>query len=126
VFRFRSNARRTVATLLLPLFSSLTLGAQSPARGIPPNPENPNAAALRDIERMPARDKARDHAAEEQREREFFERLTEFATTWNTLMKLCEKGVWNAKKAKQARKAFDRLVQSPGWVENAKDLPSVP
>jgi hypothetical protein len=115
--RIRCFARRSAATLLLGALCCLPAGAQTPVRDVPKNPDNQSSAALRDLENVPRRQEARDRAAEEKREREFMERMTEFATAWNALMKVCEKGVWNAKQAQQAHKAFERLVHSEGWVE---------
>ena len=120
MFRICSNARSTIATTLLAAICAAPLGAQLPARGSPANPDNPRTAALRDLDHVSERQKARERAADEKRQREFMERLTEFATAWNALMKVCEKGVWSAKEARHAHKAFERLVRSEGWVENSK------
>jgi hypothetical protein len=54
-------------------------------------------------------------------DREFTERLAEFATAWNQLMRIVDKGAWNLKQARKTRKAFERLVHSQGWVEKSKD-----
>jgi hypothetical protein len=54
-------------------------------------------------------------------DREFTERLAEFATAWNSLMQVAVKGAWNVKQARKTRRAFERLVHSQGWVEKSKD-----
>ncbi len=62
-------------------------------------------------------------AAVEKRQREFTVLLADFAGSWNKLMKLADRGGWNAKEAKKTRQAFERLVRSEGWIEEntAKD-----
>lgn len=107
--------------MLLAALCALPLGAQSPVRDSPKNPDNPRSAVLRDLDHVSEREQARERAADEKRQREFMERLTEFATAWNALMKVCEKGVWSSKEARHAHKAFERLVRSQGWVENTKE-----
>ncbi|MGE5646905.1 MAG: hypothetical protein ACM336_14050 [Acidobacteriota bacterium] len=101
------------------LLFGFALEAQGPgaARGIPRLPDDARAAALRDLQRVPERQEARKRAAVEKREREFVERMATFATAWNELVKGSEKGLWSAKHAKEAHKAFDRLVRTEGWVE---------
>ncbi len=109
-----------VRTALAAGVIALTLGAQAPPRNIPQPAVSERAAALEDLDRIPERDRERDRSAEAKKQRELMGRLTEFATVWNGLMKGCEKGVWDAKKATQARKAFERLVESPAWIEKDK------
>jgi len=50
-----------------------------------------------------------------------FYKFDDWAGPWNALMKVREKGVWSARQARQAHKAFERLVRSQGWVETTKE-----
>jgi hypothetical protein len=107
---------------LLAILCAMPLGAQ--LRDVPPNPEPPNAAALHDLARGSApqesQQDSKERAAAEKRARELFQRLADFAEAWNTLIKMSDKGVWNAKQAKRAHKAFERLVECQGWIETSK------
>jgi hypothetical protein len=59
--------------------------------------------------------------ASEKREREFSQRMAEFASNWNALVKQTGQGTWNAKQAEKTRKAFEKLIHSEGWLENKKE-----
>ncbi len=82
-------------------------------------PIEARARALRDLERSAADDSARvkQTAAAQERQREFVTRLADFANCWNQLMRTADKGVWNAKIASKTHKAFERLVEAEGWIE---------
>ncbi len=58
------------------------------------------------------------------RQDEFSSRIRVFAQSWNRLMRGAEKGVWKIEDAIKARKAFERLVRSEGWVETDRQAPS--
>lgn len=95
--------------------------AQLPGVGVPRNPDGGRSAALHDLDRLPERSQKAEHAKTAKAEREFLERLADFAKAWNALMKVREDGVWSAKQARRAHKAFERLVRSQGWVENPEE-----
>jgi hypothetical protein len=54
------------------------------------------------------------------RQREFAACVVEFTKAWNALMVKGAQGLWSPKQAKAVHKAFARLVQSEGWMEDAK------
>jgi hypothetical protein len=112
--------RPALAAMLLPAMVVVSSAAQLPTRDVPPSPDSNRSAALHALEQVAERGKKADRAKVEKANLEFNERMTEFASAWNALIKVCEKGVWSAKQARQAHKAFERLVRSQGWVENTK------
>ncbi len=107
--------------ILVPATLVAVLAAgQSPSGATVPNPDA-RADALHKWEA------AADHksvkkeaAADERRQNELYGKLSEFAESWNRLMQLAQKGVWNAKQAKKTREAFERLVRSNAWTEDTK------
>ncbi len=93
-----------------------------------PSPPDP-AARSRALEALEhsaaaagAKDMDNETRAAKNNQRELDGRLAEFANSWNKLMTLAEKGIWNARQAKKTRQAFERLIRSQGWVED-KPLP---
>ncbi|MGE5646908.1 MAG: hypothetical protein ACM336_14065 [Acidobacteriota bacterium] len=59
----------------------------------------------------------RKQIAAEKRRLEFTGRVQKFAHLWNQLMEKGAKGTWDPKQAREARKAFESLVRSDGWLE---------
>ncbi len=57
--------------------------------------------------------------ASEALQRKLFKRMTEFTSAWNALVAASAKGIWDLKQAEAVHKAFDRVVHSEGWVEEA-------
>ncbi len=115
--------RITAAVLLISLGTALRTAAQSPAGYASPGYFDTTAGAHMALEMQrrshrQAGDRGKLRA--EKRRLEFAERVAAFANAWNTLMENGAKGVWNPKQAKAARKAFDRLVKSDGWFEDAQ------
>ena len=88
---------------------------------MPRDPVGDRSTALHDLDHLADRGRKADLAKLEKAQREFVERLAGFANAWNALMQVHEKGAWNAKQAREAHKAFERLVRSQGWVENTND-----
>ena len=102
---------------LLSVCLVMPLAGQAPVSRVPPNPDA-RARALYSLERS-ARESARKKEAADARRRQYElrNRLAEFANSWNKLMQLAEKGVWNARTAHETRKAFERLTRTEGWIE---------
>ncbi len=71
--------------------------------------------ALHQIEQAAA-NPPRDRASE-RRQAELNRRLVAFAESWNKLARSLTKGRWDARAARKARQAFQKLVNSPGWIE---------
>jgi len=115
-------ARRLAGTLVLAAFASAPLAAQSSGRGLPPSqddPQNPfsiDAAAARDRQQAD-RAAAQSRAAALNQDARFRKALADFVSSWNELLKTCGPGKWNAKRARAARKAFERLIRSKAWIE---------
>jgi hypothetical protein len=116
---YRLRVRAAAALLLFSL--AFPAAAQGPFAN-PPRPPDPasRSRALQALERSSARDASRRNEARvtENNQRELDGRLAEFANSWNKLMGLAEKGVWNAKQAKKTREAFERLIKAQGWIED--------
>lgn len=108
---------------LLSVCVSVPLAAQSPMR---PNPsagfDNDRARAnlMLEMERLHRQPVDPGRLAAAKRQREFEACVVEFTKAWNALMVKGAQGVWSPKQAKAVRKAFTRLVQSEGWMEDAK------
>lgn len=114
---------KTTATALL-----LVAGLLSPAVAQAPLPGilNPDARSrwLQAVEDSASRDAAaKDEivkANADKRQREFNLLLADFANNWNKLIQVAGKGGWSAKEARKTRQAFERLVRSEAWIEEAK------
>ncbi len=103
--------------MLLAAGLALPIAAQAPIARAVPDAEA-RAAALGALERTDHRKAGRtEDRGAQRKERELLDRLGVFADSWNKLMQGAAKGVWNAKEAQKAHKAFERLLQCEGWVE---------
>ncbi len=127
---YRFSLTKSTATLFLLIVIRLPAAAQKPVSG-PPVPDAVTKP-LHDYEQSLSRTAPpkKDEATAERRQRELTSRLADFANSWNKLVQLAEKGVWNAKQAAKTRKAFERLVQAEGWIEDDRrrdrdDAPSL-
>ena len=106
--------------LLMTLVLAMPAAGQKPVTGMPPSPDAVTKP-LHDYEQAVSRTAPPKHdGSEDRRQRELTSRLADFAISWNKLIQLAEKGVWNAKQAEKTRKAFDRLVRAEGWIEDNK------
>jgi len=113
--------RKTAASLLLAVVSSAPLVAQYGGSGAPSIADG-LARTRQLVEMQVAHPELADRKRliAEKRKLEFSGRLTEFTNSWNSLMESKSHGKWNPKRAKAARKAFERLVRTPGWLEEPK------
>jgi hypothetical protein len=109
------------ATLLLTVIPVVPGWAQGPGLYMPyPANADPSAQSQLMMEltrRAHSQGLQKKRGLEEIRHREFSQRVVEFAGAWNDLIASGSKGVWNAKQARAARKAFERLVHTDGWIE---------
>ncbi len=112
---------KTAASLLLALVSSVPVVAQYGSSGAPSIADG-LARTRQLVEMQVAHPELADRkrVIAEKRKSEFSGRLTEFTNSWNSLMESKSHGKWNPKRAKAARKAFERLVRSQGWFEESK------
>ena len=92
------------------------LSAQKRGIALPHDANADRSVALQNLDRLADRGpKVKDDRAKaEKANRDFMEHLADFATAWNALMKVHETGVWSTRQARQAHKAFERLVRSQG------------
>jgi hypothetical protein len=85
------------------------------------NEDSNRSEALRALGNVAWPNKTAESLKAQEADRDFVDRLAKFAVVWNTLMKERDTGVWNIKRARQTRKAFERLVHSRAWVEGSKE-----
>ncbi len=107
--------RYTVFTLLI------TVGAAAQMREMPfrgsPDPHAQSQVVMEMQRRELRKPNDRKRLNAEKRRLEFAERVQKFTESWNKLMADGAKGLWDPKQAKAARKAFESVLESEGWLE---------
>ena len=119
----RSKTQKTAAIVLLSVCVSVPLAAQSPLSGTASAGDDGVAERRRillEVERWHRQRVDPEQSAATKRQREFAACVEEFTKAWNALMAKNAKGVWSPRQAKAVHKAFARLLQSEGWLEDAR------
>jgi len=117
-----TKLRNTLLALLIFVGTAAQLAAQireMPSRDY--SDANARAQIYLEMQRRErSRSAERKRLNAEKRKLEFAERVVKFTDSYNALMEDGKRGVWNPKRAKAARKAFERLVHSEAWLETSK------
>lgn len=117
MLRINWTPRKTAASLLLAVVSSAPLAAQYGAH-VADGLERTRQLVQMQLAHPQNADRKLINA--EKRRIEFSRRLADFTKTWNSLMESKSNGKWDSKRAKAARKEFERLVRSQGWFEQSE------